>query len=390
MPAVKKLSFSLRVALLACFSLLAWAAVASCSGFVRVYVGTYTAGESRGIYRLRLDLTTGALATDGEPTEAVNPSFLAFSPDGSRLFVVNETGDSQSAAPGQVSAFAVDAATGALTFLNQQSSGGPAPCHVSVDSQGRHVLVANYWGGSVSVFPVDADGRLGPATAFVQHEEANAIPGKDALPHAHSIDLDAANRYAIVADLGLDRLFAYRFDATRGTLTAPAGISLPLGAGPRHFTFHPDARHGYVINEGNSTLTAFAYEPEAGALRELQTLSTLPAGFSGRNSTAEIAVSPDGRFLYGSNRGHDSLAIFAIDAGTGKLTPIGHEPTRGQHPRHFALDPTGAYLLAANRDSDSVTVFRIARTTGKLEPIGAPFRIPRPVCLRITGPLARE
>ncbi len=378
------------VALLACVSLSAWAAEATSPGFVRVYVGTYTAGESRGIYRLRLDLTTGALATEGEPTKAVDPSFLALSPDASRLFAVSETGDSRSAAPGQVSAFAADPATGALRFLNQQSSGGPAPSHVSVDAEGRHVLVANYWGGSVSVFPVAADGRLGPATAFVQHEEANAMPGNDALPHAHSIDLDTANRYAIVADLGLDKLFTYRFDAARGTLRASAAVSLPAGAGPRHFTFHPDGRHGYLISELNSTLTAFSYEPGAGVLRELQTLSTLPGGFSGKNSAAEIAVSPDGKFLYGSNRGHDSLAIFAIDAGTGKLTPIGHAPTRGQHPRHFAIDPTGAYLLAANRDSDSVAVFRIARSTGTLEPIGATFRIPRPVCLRMTGPLARE
>ena len=247
MHAVKNLSFSLRVALLACFSLSAWAAVATCSGFVRVYVGTYTAGESRGIYRLRLDLTTGALATDGEPTEAVNPSFLAFSPDGSRLFVVNETGDSRSAAPGQVSAFAVDAATGALTFLNQQSSGGPAPCHVSVDAK-----AGTCWWRTTGVAASPSSrwtqtAGLGPATAFVQHEEANAIPGKDALPHAHSIDLDAANRYAIVADLGLDRLFAYRFDAARGTLSAPASISLPArrGAASLHVSSRrsPRLRH---------------------------------------------------------------------------------------------------------------------------------------------------
>ena len=390
MHAVKKPALSLLVALLAGVSVPAPASVPAPSDSVRLYVGTYTAGESRGIYRLRLDLKTGALATEGEPTEAVDPSFLALSPDATRLFAVNETGDSRDAAPGQLSAFAVDPASGALTLLNKLPSGGPAPCYLSLDAQGRHVLVANYWGGSVSVFQVGADGRLGAAKAFVAHETAKSATGEDALPHAHSIDLDPANRYAIVADLGLDKLFAYRFDVARGTLVAAASVSLPAGAGPRHFTFHPDGRHGYVINELNSTVTAFGYDPATGALRELQTLSTLPTGFSGKNGTAEIAVSPDGKFLYGSNRGHDSLAIFAIGPGTGLLSAIGHEPTRGQHPRHFAIDPTGAYLLAANRDSDSVTVFRISRKTGRLEAVGAPFRIPRPVCLRFVPPRAHR
>ncbi len=386
MDAVKKPALFLLVALFSALSLPTRAAALDPPGAVRLYVGTYTAGESRGIYRLRLDLKTGALASEGEPTEAVDPSFLALSPDGTRLFAVNEAGDSRDAASGQLSAFAVDPATGVLKFLNKQPSGGPAPCYLSVAAQGRHVLVANYWGGSVSAFPVGADGRLGAATAFVAHETAKSATGEDALPHAHSIDLDPGNRYAIVADLGLDKLFAYRFDARRGRLAASTTLSLSAGAGPRHFTFHPDGRHGYLINELNSTITVFSYDPASGALRELQTLPTLPAGFSGKNSTAEIAVSPDGKFLYGSNRGHDSLAIFAIDPGSGRLRPLGHEPTRGRHPRQFAIDPTGAFLLAANRDSDSVTVFRIARNSGRLEAVGAPFRSPRPVCLRFAPP----
>jgi len=386
MHAVKKSLLALLAAWLAGAGAASQAAIPAEPDSLRLYVGTYTAGESRGIYRLRLDLKTGALSTEGEPTEAVDPSFLALSPDGTRLFAVNETGDSREAASGQLSAFAVDPMTGALSFLNKLRSGGPAPCYLSVDAQGRHVLVANYWGGSVSVFPVGADGRLGSATAFVAHQVAKSATAEDRLPHAHSIDLDAANRYAIVADLGLDKLMAYRFDAASGTLEASATVSLPSGAGPRHFMFHPDGRHGYVINELNSTITAFSYDPASGALRELQTLSTLPDGFTGKNSTAEIAVSPDGKFLYGSNRGHDSVAIFAIAPGTGLLNAIGIEPTRGQHPRHFAIDPTGAYLLAANRDSDSIMVFHIARTTGRLEAVGAPFRLPRPVCLRFVPP----
>lgn len=354
------------------------------AGEVRVYVGTYTAGESRGIYRLRLDLATGRLTPEGEPTEAKDPSFLVMSPDGTRLFAVNETGQSRSDAPGAVSAFSVDPATGALTFLNEQPSGGAAPCHLSLDRDGHHVLVANYWGGSVAVFPVGKDGRLGARTAFVQHVGENPTPREDAGPHAHSIHVDATGRHAVVADLGLDALFVYGFDSGRGRLArSPARVPLPPGSGPRHLAFHPDGRRVYVINELSSTVTAFDYESAAGSLRELQSVSTLPPDFAGANSTAEVAVAPDGRFLYGSNRGHDSLATFAIDAATGRLTPVGHQPTRGRHPRHFAIDPTGAYLVVANRDSDNLAVFRIDAGTGRLDPVGDPLRVPRPVCVRM-------
>ena len=342
---------------------------------VRVYVGTYTSGESRGIYRLRLDLASGTLAREGEPTEAVDPSFLAMSPDGARLYAVNETGQSRHDASGAVSAFAVDRGTGALTFVNKQPSGGAAPCHLSLDRDGRHVLVANYWGGTVAVLPINNHG-IGPRSALVQHEGEG--------PHPHWIHVDATGRRAIVSDLGLDALFVYGFDAVRGSLApAPARVPLPAGAGPRHFAFHPDGRHAYVINELSSTLTAFAYDAGAGSLRDLQTVSTLPSGFTGANSTAEVAVSPDGRFLYGSNRGHDSLAVFAVEGATGKLSLVGHVPTRGRHPRHFEIDPTGAYLIAANRDSDNLAVFRLDRQTGKLEPVGEPVRVPRPVCVRM-------
>ncbi len=350
---------------------------------LRVYVGTYTTGGggSRGIYRLRLDLATGALLPDGEPTAAVDPSFLALSPDGTRLFAVNETGQSRADAPGGVSAFAVTP-SGGLMLLNTQPSGGAAPCHLTLDREGRHVLVANYWGGSVATFPVvGMDGHLGAASGIAQHEGRNPTP-RDPGPHAHSVVLDAAGRFAVVSDLGLDKLFVYRFDAKSGSLAEnPAALSLPAGAGPRRFAFHPDGRHGYSINELDSSVTAFAWDAASGGLRPLQTVSTLPAGFAGANSTAEVAVSPDGKFLYGSNRGHDSIAIFAIDATTGALTAAGHQPTRGRHPRHFAIDPTGAYLLAANRDSDNVAVFRIDRRTGGLAPVGEPVRVPRAVCV---------
>jgi 6-phosphogluconolactonase len=355
-------------------------------GAVRVYVGTYTSGESRGIHRLRLDLATGSLVPEGEPTEAAAPSFLAFSPDGTRLYAVNETGRSRDDAGGAVSAFAVDATTGALRFLNRQPSGGAAPCHLVLDETGRHLLVANYWGGSVSVLAVDADGRLGAATAFVRHDGENPTPRPEPGPHAHSINLDRGGRHALVADLGLDTLFVYRFDASRGGLAPhqPPAVFLPPGAGPRHLAFHPDGRRAYVINELNSTVTVYDYDAAAGRLQERQTASTVPPGFSGTNSTAEVALTPDGRFLYGSNRGHDSIAVFAVEPGTGRLTAAGHQPTRGRRPRHFAIDPTGSYLLAANQDSDSIAVFRIA-ADGALRPVGPLARVPRPACVRMSA-----
>jgi len=357
------------------------------TGSLNVYVGTYTSGGSKGIYPLRLDLASGTLTAAGAPVESVNPSFLALHPGGRFLYAVNETGDSRKD-EGGVSAFAVDPATGGLTFLNRQPSGGGAPCHLTLDAKGRHLLVANYSGGSVSVLSVGADGRLGPATSFVQHEGQGRDPKRQAGPHAHSVDLDTANRFALVADLGLDELFVYRFDPGKGTLAPndPAGARLAAGAGPRHLAWHPDGRHAYLINEVTSTVTAFAYDAGAGSLAELQTISTLPAGFSGANTTAEIAVTPDGRFVYGSNRGHDSLAIFTVDAATGKLAAAGHQATLGKKPRHFAIDPTGTYLLAANQDSDTIAVFRIDHATGALLPVGQLVSVPRPVCVLMVKP----
>lgn len=363
---MKKKALSLVVSLLP---------AAASAESVRVYVGTYTSGPGQGIYRLELDLASGALTPDGAPTQADQPSFLAWSPDGTRLFAVEETGEVRTATSGFVRSFAVDAASGDLKPLGRQPSGGAGPCHVSASRDGRHVFVANYAGGSVSVLPVAPDGQLGAATAFVQHP---AGP-EGAVPHAHSVDLDPAGARLLVADLGLDAVFAYPFDAAKGTLGLPARAALPKGAGPRHVAFHPSGTHFYVIDELDATVTVFRYAD--GTATPVQTVPTLPAGFAGRNSTAEIAVSPDGRFVYGSNRGHDSIAIFAVDPAAKTLTPAGHQPSGGKHPRHFAIDPTGAFLLAANRDSDNVVVFRIDRATGALTPVGEPVRVPKAVCL---------
>jgi 6-phosphogluconolactonase len=354
---------------------------------IRVYVGTYTSGDSKGIYRLELDAKTGALTPVGEPTEAVSPSFLAFHPGGRFLYAVNETGDARTDPPGGVSAFAIDGRTGGLAFLNRQTSGGPAPCHLWVDPQGRHLLVANYWGGSVEVLPIEADGRLGSPVQLMRHEGRGPHPARQDGPHAHAVQVAPGGTLALVADLGLDLLVGYRYDAARGRLTPyeAGSAKMAAGAGPRHFAFDPRGRVAYVLNELNATVTALRYDAAAQSLRELQTVTTLPEGFQGENTTAEIVVRPDGRFVYASNRGHDSLAIFAVDVETGRLTPAGHQPTLGRWPRNFAIDPTGTFLLAANQKSDSVVVFRIDPIKGGLTPVGQPVRVPSPVCVRMTA-----
>jgi 6-phosphogluconolactonase len=349
-----------------------------------VYAGTYTGGKSEGIYIFRLDQKSGAMEPRGVAKGVSNPSFLALAPSGRFIYAACEVAEFAGEKSGAIAAFAIDEKTGALALINQQPSGGGGPCHLVVDRAGRNVLVANYGGGSVSVLRIEEDGRLGRASAFVQHEGSSVNPQRQARPHAHSINLDAANRFAFAADLGLDKVLIYRFAAERGTLEAAEQpfAALAPGSGPRHFAFHPAGRHAYVINEMASTVTAFTYDAPRGALAELQTLSTLPEGFSGRNSTAEVQVAPSGKFLYGSNRGHDSIAVFAIDLEKGTLAPVEHKPTGGKTPRNFGIDPTGTFLLAANQGSDSIVVFRIDGATGRLEATGEAASVPTPVCVK--------
>jgi 6-phosphogluconolactonase len=353
----------------------------------RVYVGTYTTGgsTSKGIYQLELDLSSGALTSPKLAGEAVNPSFLAVHPSRRFLYAVGEVSDFQGQKSGAVSAFAVDPASGTLSLLNQQPARGQGPCFVTVDRTGKNALVANYGSGSVACLPIGGDGRLGPASSFIQHEGSGAVPGRQAGPHGHSINLDAANRFAIAADLGLDKLLVYKFDAAQGTLTPndPPFAKVAPGAGPRHFAFHPDGRHAYVINEITLTVTAFDYDPDRGTLSEIQTISTLPEGVKDKNlSTAEVQVHPSGRFLYGSNRGHHSIAIFAIDPATGRLRAVGHQSTQGRTPRNFGIDPTGTFLIAANQDSGTLVVFKIDPQTGALAPTGHTAEVPKPVCVK--------
>ena len=352
----------------------------------RVYVGTYTRnGGSEGIYRFDLDLKSGQATEPQLAAEATNPSFLAIHPNQQFLYSVSEISELDGKKTGGVSAFAIDPETGDLKLLNQQPSGGAGPCHLVVSPQGTHVLVANYGGGSVAALPIGDDGRLGPPTSVVQHEGSSVNPRRQQGPHAHSINLDKSGRYAVAADLGLDKLLIYRFDPQQGTLTPhdPPHAAVAPGAGPRHFAFHPGGKFAYVINELQNTVTAFAWDEETGALSERQTITTLPQDFNGQSYTAEVQVHPSGRFLYGSNRGHDSIAVFRIDQQTGRLSPVGHEPTQGKTPRNFGIDPTGRYLLAENQASDTIVIFRIDQQTGELQPTGNVVRVASPVCVKM-------
>jgi 6-phosphogluconolactonase len=351
-----------------------------------VYVGTYTAegSTSKGIYAYRYDPNGSTLSPIGLVAETTNPSFLAIHPNHRFLYAVNETGDYKGQKSGAVTAFSIDHGTGKLTQLNQVASGGADPCYITVDKSGKYVLVANYTGGSIAVFPVLADGRLGEASAFIQHSGHGANPKRQEGPHAHSIDLPADNRFAIVDDLGLDETLVYKFDSVMGSLTLndPPFAKAAPGAGPRHFAFHSNGKFGYVLDEMGSTVTAFSYDGAGGVLRPLQTISSLPKGFASKNDAAEIEVHPSGKFLYASNRGHDSIAVFAIDQKQGTLAPIEYVPTKGASPRNFAIDPTGELILAENEKSDNVVVFRIDPQTGRLTPTGKVLDISQPVCVK--------
>lgn len=351
-----------------------------------VYFGTYTGEKSRGIYTSRLNLASGALTAPELAAETQNPSFLAVHPSRTFLYAVNEVRTFQDQPGGSVSGFAIDRKTGKLTPLNQQSSRGGGPAHLVVDKGGRNVLVANYGGGSVAVLPIGSDGMLKPASAFVQHEGSSVHPKRQTRPHAHSINVDPGNRFAYAADLGLDRVMIYRFNPEAGSLAAadPPFAAVKPGSGPRHFAFHPKGPFAYVINEIVLTVTAFRHDAQSGALTELETVSTLPPGqaFQEGYSTAEVQVHPSGRFLYGSNRGHDSITVFSIDQESGKLTYVQNEPTQGSAPRGFGIDPTGAYLLAGNQRSDSVVVFRIDQKTGRLTPAGQKLELGSPVSVK--------
>lgn len=349
----------------------------------RVYIGTYTGGASEGIYLLDLDASSGALNVVGLAAEVESPSFLAIHPAKRVLYAVGEMSKASDHPGGTISAFAIDDDSGTLSLLNQESTVGKGPCHVCVAPSGKHVAAANYSSGSTVLLPILNDGRLGAASSFVQHEGSSVNPSRQEGPHAHSVNFDKAGRILIAADLGIDKLMLYRYDPDTGELAPgePSFASLAPGAGPRHVAIHPSGQFVYAVNELANTVTTFAYEADTGALDEVQTIGTLPDGFDGENTTAEIRVHPTGRFLYASNRGHDSIAAFSLDSDSGMLTAIGHTSTGGQTPRNFNVDPSGRCLLAANQATGNVVVFRIDPETGALTPTGKEVVVPTPVCV---------
>jgi 6-phosphogluconolactonase len=357
-----------------------------------VFVGTYTnskASPSEGIYRLEFDPADGSLTPKGVAAKSADPSFLAVHPNGEFLYAVNELGEFEGEKAGAVSAFALDAASGELKPLNQQSSRGAHPCHLTIDPSGKVVLAANYSGGSVVCLPIDPAGTLRPASSFIQHQGKSVDPDRQTAPHAHSANLDPTGKLALVADLGLDKVLLYDLDADAGKLTPhdPAFAKVAAGSGPRHLAWHPSGRFAYVITEMGNTVAAFAYDEAKGSLDEIQSIPTLPGDFRGTSHCAEVVAHPSGKFLYGSNRGHDSLAIYKVDPATGKLTAAGWQPVGGKNPRGFSIDPTGGFLLAASMDSDRIVVFRIDPETGGLTAVGEPVSLPKPVCIRfVTQP----
>ncbi|HET8925563.1 MAG TPA: lactonase family protein [Candidatus Acidoferrum sp.] len=342
------------------------------------FVGTYTTKTaSKGIYAFRYDASSGKPTPIGVAAETPDPSFLAIHPSGKYLYAVNEAGKNS-----MVSAFVLDTQSGKLTLLNQLPALGEDPCYISFDKTGKFVLVANYTSGNVVVFPIGTDGKLGAATGNVK-DQGTLGPNKERQegPHAHWIETSPDNRFVLVADLGLDEVLVFKFDPANGTLTAnaPAFAKLKPGSGPRHIAFHANGKFVFVVSELSSTATAFRYDAKKGSLKEIGTVSTLPPNFSGRNDVAEVAVHPNGKFLYVSNRGNDSIAILSIDGNTGALTPRGGVPTGGKEPRHFAVDPSGKYLLTENQLSDNIVIFKIDSAAGGLTPTGQIVEAPSPV-----------
>ena len=364
-----------------------------------VFIGTYTdpilfgtgkvlKGKGEGIYVYKMNAASGVMELINKQTDVTNPSYLAFDPTRQRLYAVNELKQFEGDPTGTISAFAVDTKTGGLKFINKKPTHGTDPCHLTVDKTGRFVLLSNFMSGSVSVLPIRDDGGLADASDFIQHEGSSVDPNRQQGPHAHAVTLDDSNRYAYIPDLGIDRVMAYKFDSERGKIGPSPIFQVPVkaGAGPRHIVFHPNGEWAFLINELDSTMVAFRHESDSGELTQIQTVSTLPPDFKGESTCADIHIAPSGMFVYGSNRGHDSIVIYKIDPRSGRLNYVGHESTRGHTPRNFAIDPGGTFLLAANQDSDTIVTFRIDPQTGMLQSTGQVIHVPTPVCIKMIIP----
>jgi 6-phosphogluconolactonase len=343
-----------------------------------VYIGTYTRGGSKGIYAYRFNPAAGKLTEVGVAAETPNPSFLWTTPDGKRLYAVGE------GQQGTITAFSIDRASGKLTQINDQPTGGNGPCHLAADPSGKMMIVAHYGSGSVAAFPLKADGSLGERSELIQHTGSSVDTRRQQAPHAHSVNISKNGKYAVVADLGTDELIVYALDAAKGTLTRHSAAKIKPGGGPRHFSFHPNYKLAYAVHEMGSAVSAFQWNENTGHLTEIQTLSTLPEDFKGNNSCAEILVHPNGKNVYASNRGHDSLAMYST-ASDGKLTFLGTVPTEGKTPRNFRIDPSGAWVLAANQDGGNLVLFSVDKSTGKLTSKGEQAKLPFPVCVKFVA-----
>jgi 6-phosphogluconolactonase len=349
-----------------------------------VYVGTYESQKDPAIFAYTLDTNTGTLTYKSSIAEIDSPSFLTIDKDRQRLYAVSETAEFQGKNGGSVAAFSIQKPSAELTLLNRQPTYGGAPCHITLANNQRYIIVSNYAGGSICLYLLQANGEIGAVVDTIQHNGSSHInPDRQEKAHAHSATVDPSGEYVFVADLGQDKIVTYKLDTTAQKLVHVADTIMKPGSGPRHFTFHPSANYAYSINELDSTITTFSFDPQTKALRSLQTISTLPADFHGENTTADIHIHPAGTFLYGSNRGHDSIAVFALDPTTGKLANLEYVSTQGQSPRNFTLTPSGKFLLAANQLSNNIVTFAINAQTGRLTATGAVVEVPHPVCLII-------
>jgi 6-phosphogluconolactonase len=355
----------------------AWAATDS--GEYLVYFGTYTDQAARGIYAYRFQASTGKLTSIGLMAETPNPAFIVATPNGRNLYAVNWKGDDREKKGDTVSAYAIDRKTGKLTFLNKVDSKGEMPTNLTIDHTGKTLLVVSYTGGNITGYQIEPDGKLSEPTTYFEHrgKSVHPVPG----PHSHGVIISPDNKHAFVGEVGLDQVRSYSLDAAKGKLTPsdPPFVSVTPGTAPRHLAFHPSGKFLYVNDESRPAVTVFAVD--GGHLKEIQEVPAIPADYKGRDATAEIQIDKKGRFVYASNRGHDSIAVFSVDQATGKLTPIQHALTQGKTPRNFSLDPTGEYLFAANQGSDTVVLFKVDQETGKLTPTGEPISVPKPVCV---------
>ncbi|WP_207435307.1 lactonase family protein [Sabulibacter ruber] len=356
----------------------------STSQEMMVYVGTYAKPDAESIFAYKLNEETGELTRIQGVKAGENPSFLTLDADRKHLYAVNETTEYEGQKSGAVSAFAIDQQTGNLTFLNKQPSLGGAPCYISLDHKNKVALVANYVGGNVSAYPIQADGSLSASSDMDQHQGKGPRKQQDAA-HAHCIIPDPANEYALAVDLGIDQIVSYKLDQKAGKLERQAqpAFAAKAGAGPRHLTFHPNKRFAYVINELNATMTSLMYNAANGTFTEVETVPTIPSDYTGENACADVHVSADGRFLYGSNRGHNSIVVFAIDQDTNKLTLVQHVSVQGNWPRNFTLSPSGKTMLVANQRSNNITTFKVDTQTGKLTYTGHSTELPSPVYVQV-------